>query len=175
MKSITFLLACATLFVIFFLYIFLAKPSRKQAFAALRNPDTVWQSIRTADSLFVTNVYLPDLVNNGMVQLNGDAADSTGSLISFTPQAFPFFLPTSEQEKADGIQHIFIAEAVLVSVIKVQRQFGSDEVSVECVVEYRNLSPFADLSKMRDGERDTVWQWLYKSDGVWKANQNRFH
>lgn len=175
MKSITLMLTCATLCVIFFLYIFLDRPSRKQAFVALRNPDTVWQTIRTADSFFVNNVYLPDLVDNGMVQLNRDTTDSIGRLITFTPQAFPFFLSTSEQQKAYGFQPIFIAEAVLVSVIKVQRRFGSDVVSVKCLVEYRNLSPFADLSKMKDGDRDTVWLWLHKSNGVWKANKNRLN
>lgn len=110
-----------------------------------------------------------------MVQLNRDATDSIGRLIYFTTQAFPYFLPTSEQEKAAGIQRVFIAEAALVSIIKVQRLFPTDVVFVDYVVEYRNLSPFADLSKIRAGDRDTVSMQLHRSDGVWKVDQNNFN
>jgi hypothetical protein len=68
------------------------KPSREEAIAALksRSPDTMWVSIRK-DSFWVHKIYLPHLVNSGMVRLNTKATDSTGQLISFTPEASPFF------------------------------------------------------------------------------------
>ena len=156
---------------------FFEKPSREEVIAALqsRNPDTMWASIRTKDSFWVHKIYLPYLVNSGMVRLNKKTTDSAGQLISFTPEASPFFLPTPKNQKTDGIQRVFVAQMVFISLIKVESAFEPNSAYVDYVVEYRNLSPFAAFSgKLKNGRRDTVSQPIFRYYGVWQVDKKRY-
>ncbi|SDG21038.1 hypothetical protein [Chitinophaga filiformis] len=152
------------------------KPSREEAIAAiqLHNPDTAWARIRTKDSSLVDSLYLPILVNNGMVQLNKKATDSTGQLIFFTPEARPFFFPTPENERVDGVQRVLLGYPFFVSLLKVEATSEPDKAYVNYVVEYRHLTPFAAISKkLKEGTRDTFSQYIYKYGGVWQGDKSR--
>lgn len=156
---------------------FFEKPSRAEATAALqvRNPDTIWARIRTRDNFWVEKMYLPDLVNSGMLRLDKKATDSTGQLIFFTPEAYSFFLPTHENEKIGGLQRVFLAQAVFVSLVKVQGAFEPNMAFVDYVVEYRNLSPFAAFAKnLKEGKRDTFSQSIFRYYGVWQMDKSRY-
>lgn len=153
------------------------KPSRAEAIAALqlRNPDTMWARIRTRDRLWVDRIYLPHLVNSGMVRLDKRATDSTGQLIFFTPEAAPFFLPTYELEKTGGLQRVFLAQTVFVSLVKVESADEPNRAFVDYVVEYRNLSPFAAYAKnLVEGKRDTFSQSIFRYYGVWQVDKSRY-
>lgn len=90
-------------------------------------------------------------------------------LIVFTKKAEPYLVTQTEEDKGDRVQRVKIADEVIDQVTGVQMLEGENRAVVEYNITFKNVSPFAKLSKkdLKNNEARKVDFILY--DDGWRT------
>lgn len=90
-------------------------------------------------------------------------------LIIFTEKSLPYLINQTEEDKADRIQRVKIADEVIDQVTGIQMLEGGNRAVVEYNVSFKNISPFSKLYKenLNNNEARKVDFILY--DDGWRT------
>ncbi len=133
----------------------------------LNYPKVVDYDIYCSDPAHANKLLDAGLEENGIVliQKTQKLKDIGSLLIEFTDMAKPYLLATSDKDKKLDIQKVKIAEEVVtdIKILVTEEQ----TINVEYTTGYRNITPFAILSKTNFTESKTHTVSFISSDKGW--------
>ena len=71
--------------------------------------------------------------------------DLSQPLVTFTPKAHPFLLPTPEKDKSSKIQRVKLADEELVEVSNIRTNKAHNKAVADYTTTFKNVTPFAIL------------------------------
>lgn len=94
-------------------------------------------------------------------------------LISFTPKADPYLLPTSPNDEELEVQKVKLAEEYLVEVTSITTEKDGKSAVVEYRTAYKNVNPFAALRKTSFQDKITRKAHFTKQNDEWQIGMSK--
>ena len=137
-------------------------------------PSVIDYEIYCSDPASAKKVLNAGLESAGLVavQRTQKLADVGKPLISFTAQAQPYLLPTSEKEKSRYIQKVKLADEDIAAVSKLKTNEAGDKAFVEYTTTYKNVTPFSPLLQTNYNQSKKNKAYFTLSDTGWKLEKN---
>ena len=105
------------------------------------------------------------------VKRTQNSNDAGQPLITFTEKGKPYLVPQTEEDKNDNVQRVKIADEAIEEVTGIQEVEGSKKAVVEYTISYKNITPFAKLSKLKlDGKEKHQANFALYDDG-WRLEE----
>lgn len=138
-------------------------------------PKVISYNIFISDPDFAKRVLDAGLEDSGLVLVKRTRklSDIGQPIISFRTKADPFLLPQSDQNKSDGIQRVKIADETVEEVTGVQMLEGDKKAIAEVETSFKNVSPFAALSKLDLNKRNTRKVSVVLYDDGWRVENSK--
>ncbi|MFD2163025.1 hypothetical protein ACFSJU_11530 [Paradesertivirga mongoliensis] len=129
--------------------------------------------IFVSDPAYAKRMLDAGLESDGLltVQRTQDFSDSGKPLISFTEKGEAYMVSQTEEDKKDNIQRVKIADQAIEEVTGIQMLDGDKKAVVEYTTSYRNVTPFAKLSKRKFDEKENHKADFLLYDDGWRVEQ----
>lgn len=102
------------------------------------------------------------------VQRTQNLDDAGKPLITFTEKGNAYLVPQTEKDKKDNIQRVKIADQAIGEVTGIHMLDGDKKAVVEYTTSYKNVTPFAKLSKRKLDEKENRKADFVLYDDGWR-------
>lgn len=93
-------------------------------------------------------------------------------LITFTPKAESYLLPTAEKDKAIDVQKVKLADEELVEVTNIKTNGSGNKAVVDYTTMFKNVTPFVSLTNVDDFKKTkTNKAYFALGDEGWKLEK----
>lgn len=137
-------------------------------------PKVIDYDVYCSDPQFGRKALDAGLETAGLVTVLGTQklGDLKKPLISFTPKAQSFLLPTTEKDKAIDIQKVKLADEELVEVTNIRTNESGNKAVVNYTTVFKNLTPFVSLTNADDfNKTKTNKAYFALGDEGWKLEK----
>ena len=130
-------------------------------------------NIFVSDPTYAKRMLDAGLESEGLltVQRMQTLGDAGKPLITFTERGKAFLVPQTEEDKKDNIQRVKIADETVEEVTGIQMLDGDKKAVVEYTTSYKNVTPFAKLSKRKLDEKENQKADFVLYDDGWRVKR----
>ncbi|WP_207428928.1 hypothetical protein [Pedobacter sp. SYSU D00535] len=130
-------------------------------------------NIFVSDPMYAKRMLDAGLESEGLltVQRTQSLGDAGKPLITFTERGKTYLVPQTEEDKKDNIQRVKIADEAIEEVTGIQMSDGDKKAVVEYTTSYKNVTPFAKLSKRKLDEKGSHKANFVLYDDGWRMQK----
>ena len=145
----------------------------KQIRQELNYPAVLDYDIYCGDPKYGKKLLEAGLESEGLVtvQQTQKLADVGKPIISFTPKAQSFIIPTSDKDKASHIQKVKLADEDVVEVTNIRTNTDGNKAVVDYITAFKNATPFAKLTTVNFNKKKTNKAYFALGDQGWKLEK----